>query len=301
MTSIPFVEANGAHIPALGLGTWTLRDEACFDAVQWALKVGYRHIDTAAMYGNEKIVGASLRASGLARNTIFITTKIWHTNLKPYDLWRSVETSLQRLGLSFVDLLLIHWPNRNVPLADSMRTLSAAKRQGLAHHIGVSNFSTPLLEEAVRLASEPLVVNQCEYHPYLDQSRIRAACRKHGIAFASYSPLGRGGLTEHSAVRAAMSIMGKGAVVLNPLVRTTAFLTGRHALLIDPTIQAIASAHGKTAAQVVLRWHLQQPATIAIPRSRSRHHIAENLDIFDFELSDEEMQHLSSLRRIDGL
>jgi diketogulonate reductase-like aldo/keto reductase len=264
MMIAPDVEANGARIPALGLGTWTLRDEACSDAVQWALAAGYRHVDTAAMYGNEDAVGAGLRASGLDRDAVFVTTKVWHSDLAPGDLRRSAEASLRRLGLSQVDLLLIHWPNRDIPLADTLRGLNDAKRQGLARHIGVSNFSARLVEEAVRLSREPLTVNQCEYHPFLDQGRVRAACRAHGLAFTSYCPL------------------GKGDLIRNPVIRS------------------VASTHGKTPAQVVLRWHVQQPATIAIPKSGNRMRIAENLDIFDFALSDEEMRRISGLARPDG-
>jgi len=264
MTPAHVVEVDGAQIPALGLGTWTLRGEACSEAVQWALETGYRHIDTAAMYGNEDAVGAGLKASGLTRDEIFVTTKVWHSDLGPADLQRSAEESLRRLGLSQMDLLLIHWPNRDIPLADTLRALNQAKRQGLTRHIGVSNFSVRLLDEAVRLSSERLMVNQCEYHPYLDQSRVREACRKHGLAFTSYCPLGRGDLMK------------------------------------DPVIQTIATAHRKTAAQVVLRWHVQQPATIAIPKSGNRDRIAENLDIFDFELSDDEMRRISGLARPGG-
>jgi diketogulonate reductase-like aldo/keto reductase len=264
MTTAPLVEANGAHIPAIGLGTWTLRDEACSEAVQWALEAGYRHIDTAAMYGNEEAVGAGLKASGLPRDAVFVTTKVWHSDLAPADFQRSAEASLARLGLSQVDLLLIHWPNSDIPLEDTVRALNEAKRQGLTRHIGVSNFSSRLLAEAVRYSGEPLVVNQCEYHPYLDQSRIREACRNHGMAFTSYCPLGKGDLT------------------------------------MNPVIQAIAPAHGKTAAQVVLRWHVQQEGVVAIPKSGNRTRIAENLDVFDFALSDEEMRRISALARPDG-
>jgi diketogulonate reductase-like aldo/keto reductase len=264
MTKAPLVEANGAHIPALGLGTWTLRGEACSEAVQWALEAGYRHIDTAAMYGNEEAVGAGLKASNVPRDQIFVTTKVWHSDLRPSELMRSAEASLQRLGLSQVDLLLIHWPNSDVPLNETVSALNEAKRQGLTRHIGVSNFSVRLLDEAVQHSSEPLVVNQCEYHPYLDQTHVRAACRKHGMAFTSYCPLGKGDLTK------------------------------------NPVIQALASAHGKTPGQVVLRWHVQQPSTVAIPKSGNQGRIAENLDIFDFELSADEMQQISGLARPDG-
>jgi diketogulonate reductase-like aldo/keto reductase len=259
-----FVEANGARIPALGFGTWTLRDGACVEAVQGAIGAGYRHVDTAAMYGNEEAVGAGLKASGVLRDEVFVTTKVWHSDLAPSDLRRSAEMSLKRLGLSQVDLLLIHWPNAEIPLADTLRALSDAKRQGLTRHIGVSNFSPRLVEEAVRLASEPLVVNQCEYHPHLDQSRVRAACAKHGLAFTSYTPLGKGDVLKEAVVR------------------------------------DIATAHAKSPAQVVLRWHVQQPGTVAIPKSANRERAAANLNIFDFALSDEEMHHISGLARPNG-
>ncbi len=264
MTKATLVEANGARIPSLGLGTWTLRDEACSDAVRAALNAGYRHIDTAAMYGNEEAVGSGLKTSGVARDEVFVTTKVWHSDLAPGDLLRSAEASLRRLNLSQVDLLLIHWPNSDVPLGDTLRALNDAKRQGLTRHIGVSNFSARLVEEAVRLSTEPLVVNQCEYHPYLDQSRVREACRRHGIAFTSYCPLGKGDLIG------------------------------------DPGIEAIARSHGKTPAQAILRWHVQQSGTIAIPKSGNRTRIVENLDIFDFALSEDEMRRISGLARPNG-
>lgn len=264
MTEAMIVEANGARIPALGLGTWTLKGEACSEAVRWALEAGYRHIDTAAMYGNEEDVGVGLKASGLNRDDIFVTTKVWHSDLEADDFRRSAEASLRRLGLSEVDLLLIHWPNSDVPIEETIGALNEAKRDGLTRHIGVSNFSARLVEQAVQLSEEPLVVNQCEYHPYLDQSRVHAACRKHGMAFTSYCPLGKGDLVR------------------------------------DPVIQEIATAHGRTGAQVVLRWHVQQPGTLAIPKSGNRQRIAENLNIFDFELSQEEMQRISGLARPDG-
>jgi diketogulonate reductase-like aldo/keto reductase len=264
MTTVPFVEANGARIPCLGLGTWTLRDRSCSDAVRWALQAGYRHVDTAAMYGNEEAVGAGLREAGLSRDEVFVTTKVWHSDLAPDDLRRSVEASLRRLAVSHVDLVLIHWPNGEIPLTGTLQALSQVKRQGLARHIGVSNFSARLVEEAVRLSDEPLAVNQCEYHPYLDQSLVRDACRRHGLAFTSYCPLGKGDLTN------------------------------------DPVIRAIASTHGRTPAQVVLRWHVQQPATIAIPKSGNRIRIAENLDIFGIALSEDEMRRISGLARFDG-
>lgn len=258
------VEANGARIPAIGLGTWQLREETCFNAVRWGLEAGYRHLDTAAMYENEEAVGEALKASGLDRDAVFVTTKVWPTDVAPGDLERAAEASLKRLGLSRVDLLLIHWPSADVPVPDSVRALANAKRQGLARHIGVSNFSARLVEQAVAATDEPLVTNQCEYHPYLNQDRVRAAGRRHGMAFTSYCPLGRGDLIG------------------------------------DPTVRAIAEAYERTPAQVILRWHVQQPGTIAIPRSGNRGRIAENLDVFGFTLAEDEMARLSALARPDG-
>ena len=258
------VHANGAAIPAIGLGTWKLLGEACVRAVEHALGIGYRHLDTAAMYGNEEAVGEGLRASGVPRGEVFVTTKVWYTDLKPGDLERSAEASLKRLGLDAVDLLLIHWPNPQMSLDGPIRALCEAKRRGLARHVGVSNFTVALLEEAVRLASEPLVANQCEYHPYLDQTPVLAACRSLGLAFASYSPLGRGGLLD------------------------------------DPIIREIATAHGRTPGQIVLRWHVQQPGVVAIPKSGTPERIAQNLAVFDFALSEEEMRRLHGLTKPDG-
>jgi diketogulonate reductase-like aldo/keto reductase len=255
--------SGGAAIPALGLGTWPLRGDECAEAVATALKTGYRHIDTAAMYGNEEAVGEGLRASGLKRGEVFVTTKVWPDDLAPADLRRSAESSLKRLGLDAVDLLLIHWPNARIALRETIPALVGAKRDGLARHIGVANFTVTLLDEAVALADEPIVANQCEYHPSLDQGPVLAACRKHGVAFVSYSPL------------------------------------GRTAELREPAIVAIAKARGRTPAQIVLRWHLQQGVG-AIPKSGNPARIAENFAVFDFTLSEDEMRRISGLGRRDG-
>lgn len=258
-----FVEANGARIPALGFGTWQLRDAACVSAVETALACGYRHIDTARMYGNEKAVGQGLRGSGLPRADVFVTTKVWRDDIGAGALERSAEASLRELELDAVDLLLIHWPNASIPLKDSIAALCNARRRGLARNIGVSNFPVALLDEAVALATEPLVANQCEYHPRLDQSAVIAACKRHGLAFVSYSPLGKGDL------------------------------------LADPVLTAIARRLGRKPSQVVLRWHLQQ-GVAAVPRSGSPAHIRDNIGVFDFALSAADMAAISALRRRDG-
>ena len=260
----PLVHANGAAIPALGLGTWAAGGDDCARAVDHALRVGYRHIDTAAMYRNEEAVGEGLRASGVPRDDVFVTTKVWSADIGAGALQRSAEASLRRLGLDAVDLLLIHWPNAAIPLAESIGALCDARRRGLVRHVGVSNFPSAMLDEAVRLADEPLVTDQSEYHPHLDQARLLAACRRHGLAFTSYCPLGRGALVD------------------------------------DPTVREIASARGKTPAQVLLRWHVQQPGVVAVPKSANPARIAENFAIFDFALTEAEMARLTGLAHGGG-
>lgn len=265
MPTAHLVHANGAAIPAIGLGTFTLKGEACARAVADAIAAGYRHIDTAVMYDNEEAVGAGLRDSGVPRDELFVTTKVWYEDIAPGDLERSAERSLNRLGLDQVDLLLIHWPNAAVPLAKSTAALCNAKGRGLARHIGVSNYPSAMLDEAVRLASEPLVANQCEYHPLLDQTRVIAACRRHGSAFTSYSPLGRSGASFDT-----------------------------------PVLTKLAAKHGKSVAQIVLRWHVQQDGVVAIPKSGDPGRIAENLDVFDFALAPDEVTAISALKRANS-
>ena len=262
MTNI--VHANGATIPAIGFGTWRLRGDAALKSVETALEAGYRHIDTAAMYGNEEQVGEAIRTHSTGRDEVFLTTKVWSSDLADGQLQRSAEASLRRLGLDVVDLLLIHWPSTTVPLKEQIGALCKARKQGLARHIGVSNFSPTYLDAAVRMAEEPIVTNQVEHHPYLDQSELFAVCQRHGIALTSYAPISRG------------------------------------ALLRDPVITEIGAARGKTPAQIVLRWHIQLPMNIAIPKSENPRRIAENIAIFDFELTGEEMRRISGLARPDG-
>jgi predicted aldo/keto reductase-like oxidoreductase len=177
-----FVEANGARIPAIGLGTWELRGRSCARLVGQAMKLGYRHIDTAQVYENEREVGEGLRASGIRRDEMFVTTKVWTTHFAPHDLERSTKESLVRLRMSDVDLLLLHWPNPHVPLAETLGALANARKLGLARHIGVSNFTVALIEEAVKACPEPLVCDQVEYHPYLDQTKVREACARNASA-----------------------------------------------------------------------------------------------------------------------
>lgn len=257
------VEAHGACIPAVGLGTMTLKEDLCVDIVQEALRLGYRHLDTAQMYGNEREVGEGLRASGVPRDDVFVTTKVWWNRFAAGDLERSVEESLENLKLSVVDLLLLHWPNPQVPLVETIGALNQVKRGGLTRHIGVANFTIPLLDEAVRLSSEPLVTNQIEVHPFIDQSKVIAACRGHGVSVTAYCPVARG------------KVPG------------------------NETLQRIGKAHGKSATQVALRWLVQQ-GLIVIPRTSNNGRLAENLAIFDFTLSESEMAEIHGLARPDG-
>ena len=169
------VEANGARIPAIGFGTMTLKDNVGIEMTEAALRGGYRHLDTAQMYGNEREVGEGLRASGVKREDVFVTTKVWHNRLAAGDLERSVDESLERLKLPQVDLLLIHWPNAAIPLKDTLGALAKVKRAGLTKHIGVANFTVALIEEAVGLADEPLVTNQIEVHPVEGPCRLPPA------------------------------------------------------------------------------------------------------------------------------
>ena len=235
-----FTEANGAKIPTLGLGTWQLCGRNGARVIEQALRLGYRHIDTAKNYGNERDVGEALRASGIGREEIFVTTKVPHVDLAPANLERAVKQSLANLRLSDVNLLLIHWPNPRIPLAETMDAMCKMKREGYARHIGISNFTVALVDEAVKLSSEPIVTNQIEWHPYLDQSKVRAACARHGIAVTAYSPIAQGQAAG------------------------------------DDTLARIGKRYGKTAGQVSLRWLVQNGA-IVIPRTSRVERLSENM------------------------
>jgi 2,5-diketo-D-gluconate reductase B len=261
--AIPFVEANGARIPAIGLGTWDLRGRTCARVIEQALRLGYRHIDTAEMYGNEREIGEGLRASAVRRDNVFVTTKVWQDHLAPRELERATKESLARLRLSDVDLLLIHWPSQRVPLAETMGALCRMKEVGFARHIGISNFTVPLMEEAVKLATAPLVTNQIEWHPYLGQSKIVAACRRHGLSVTAYSPIARGRAVSDKVLR----------------------LIGLH--------------HRKSAGQVSLRFLVQEGA-IVIPRTSKLERLEENMTIFDFELDAAEMDEIRALANPRG-
>jgi len=256
------VEVKGFKIPIVGLGTWALRGRDCARLTEQAIRIGYRHIDTAQMYDNEREVGEGVRASRL-RSEVVVTTKVQPTLLAPHDLERSVKESLARLQLDVIDLLLIHWPNPRVPLAETLGAMAKMKCEGYTRQIGVSNFTVALLEEATKVSAEPLVCNQIECHPFLNQDKVIAACRKHGMAVVAYSPIARG------------NAVG------------------------DKLLERIGKAHGKSAAQVCLRW-LTQQGIVVIPRTSKLDRLEENFALFDFELSDAEMREIAGLARRGG-
>jgi len=252
--------AHGAKMPAIGFGTMELPHRPA-ELVAAAIASGYRHIDTARKYGTEESVGEGIRASGIAREELFVTTKVTEENAREADFLRSAETSLKALGLNYVDLLLIHWPQPRVPFSETLGALAKAKRSGLTRHIGVSNFTLDMLDEAVHMCPEPLITNQIEYHAYLPQDRMLAALHRHGMILTAYCPIARG------------------------------------KLLTDSIVGEIAKARGKTHAQICLRWLVQQPMVAAVPRALEEQHIVENLDVFNFSLTDSEMRRLSDLRK----
>jgi 2,5-diketo-D-gluconate reductase B len=241
---------QGVEIPKLGFGTWQITGRDCEVAVRDALELGYRHIDTARAYGNEEQVGQGLHDAGLNRDEVFLTTKLWYTELSAAGVHDQIERSLRALKTEYVDLLLIHWPSREVPVAETLGAMLEARDAGRVRHLGVSNFPRRLLEEALRHA--PLICDQVEYHPYLGQPEVLALARERDLMVTAYSPLAQG------------------------------------AALHDPLLREIAHAHGKSPSQVVLRWLLDQPHVAAVPKASRHEHRAANLDIYDFELSDDE-------------
>jgi diketogulonate reductase-like aldo/keto reductase len=255
------VRAAGVAIPKIGLGTWQLRGVECAEIVAAAIAAGYTHIDTAQGYANEEFVGEGLRAAGVAREKVFITTKVRPDRLAGGDLQRSVDESLKKLGVASIDLLLIHWPNPDIPLEATIPALNEVKRDGRAHAIGLSNFTSALLDKAWSLTKEPFAAEQLEYHPYLDQTKMLAALRKRGMAIIAYCPIALGKVVD------------------------------------DPVIEAIGRAHGRSAAQVTLRWLVQQGDVVAIPKTARIERLKENIAVFDFALSEAEMAAMSALTR----
>lgn len=257
------VSVKGVEVPAPGLGTWQLKGRECVEAVEEALNIGYRHIDTAQVYENEDRVGSGMRRSDVDREEIFLTTKVWRDRLGTDKLKGSVEASLNRLNTEYVDLLLIHWPFPGLELQPALEKMEELVEENRARHIGVSNFTAKQMERAGELSNVPIFTNQVEYHPFLSQREVLQKCREMDAMLTSYSPLARG------------------EVVRNEL------------------LEEIGKRYGKSAAQVALRWNLQQEPVCPIPKASSEEHLKQNFDIHDFELSGEEMGRIHELASND--
>lgn len=285
------VTIKDATIPAIGFGTWELRGTTCENLVRAALDMGYRHIDTAQQYGNEQDVGKAIRASTVPRDQVFLTTKIRPdlflppfarrvinkglrilgrgSSIRPrraraVDFDRAIDVSLKALNVDHVDLLLLHWPSKVTPLEESLAALNRARERGLTRHIGVSNFPKRLMAEAVRLSDAPIVTNQVEYHPFLNQETVLRFTQDQDSSLTAHTPLAQGRGIGH------------------------------------PVLREIAERHKKSDTQVILRWLLQQPKVIAIPRTSKVENARSNLSIFDFALTAEEMRAVHGMATPDG-
>lgn len=256
---------QGVEIPEIGIGTYRLYGRECKQSVTEALAMGYRHVDTAQMYKNEKEVGDAVYSSPVDREDIFLATKVWHTNLEHDDVLQSVEDSLRQLRTPYVDLLLIHWPNQQFSLQQTFEAMLTLRDQGKALNVGICNFPMGLTKEVVEEHRIPILTNQVEYHPFLAQFDLLDYSYDHDFLITAYAPLARG-------------------EVMN-----------------NEELHAIAKEYGKTAAQISLRWLIEQENVVAIPKASSKEHLEENIDIFDFELSDEHFQRIDELDKTKRL
>ncbi|MDB5974990.1 MAG: aldo/keto reductase [Nevskia sp.] len=254
-----YVAVGGGRIPALGFGSYGMSTEEMLRMIPHALRAGFRHVDTAQVYGNEEGVGAGIEASGVPRSEVFITTKVWVANYAKSRFAASVDESLRKLRTDYIDLLLLHWPFDGVPLAEQIGTLNELVDVGKVRQIGVSNFNLALMRQSVNLTRHPLVTNQVEYHPYLNQSTLIAGAREAGMTVTAYC----------------------------------AMAVGR--VFAEPLLQEIARRHQKSVSQVVLRWLIQQDGVIALSRTVQESRVAQNVEIFNFELTNEEMAAVHSL------
>jgi 2,5-diketo-D-gluconate reductase B len=251
------LEIQGSTVPKLGFGTWEILGRDCEEAVLDALEIGYRHIDTAQAYDNEAEVGKALAATGVPRKELFLTTKLWPDEFHPDRVRPSAEGSLEKLQVNCIDLLLLHWPNADVPLEDTLGALAQLREEGLIRHFGVSNFPAGMLREALKVA--PIFADQVEFHPYLGQQPLVDLAAEMDFMVTAYSPLARGKVPD------------------------------------DPTLREIGEKHGKTAGQVALRWLLDKPNVATIPKASSHERRVENFEVFDFQLSDEDRAAIESL------
>ena len=259
------VSSNGANIPALGFGTFRMSGAEVMRILPEALRLGFRHVDTAQAYGNEAEVGEAIHASGIPRADIFVTTKVWVDKYRHDAFIASVDESLKKLRTDHVDLLLLHWPGgSDVPMAERIGTLNEVRKAGKVRHIGISNFNTAQMEEATRLSEAPIATNQVEYHPYLDQTKLLQTARRLGMSLTAYYAMANGKVPA------------------------------------DPLLADIGARHGKTAAQVALRWLVQQQDVVVLSKTATQARLKENFSIFDFALTREEMAAIRQLARPDG-
>lgn len=255
---------TGTQIPQLGLGTFKLQGSSGVSAVESALQMGYRHLDTAAMYGNHKEVGQALQNSGINRADVWITSKVWRDALEYDNVLRECDRALAELGTDYLDLYLIHWPNEDIPLADTFRAFKRLLDDQKIRHVGVANFTIARLKRALDATDIPITINQVEYHPYLNQERLLAFCTENNITLTAYCPIARGGVID------------------------------------DPIFQNIARVHSKTPTQVTLRWLLQKNI-IAIPKSGNPNRQRENLDVFGWTLNEDEMTQINTIQKHNRL
>ena len=253
------LQTQGISLPRLGLGTYRMQGDVCRAAVESALALGYRHIDTAEMYANEDAIGAAIAASGVAREDLHVTTKVWNENLAPDAMRRAFDTSLKKLRLDHVDLYLVHWPSPNMNLPAMFETLMKLKQEGRTRAIGVANFNIALLKTVVEDIRAPIACNQIEYHVMLDQTKVKKYLDAKSIPLVAYCPLAQG--------RAAS----------------------------DPTLLAIGKKHGASAAQVALKWLLDQDGVAAIPKAWRAESQKANFDALNIGLDDEDIKAIAGL------
>ena len=253
------ITTQGVAMPRLGFGTFRMPGAAAQSVVETAIALGYRHIDTAAMYENEAAVGAAIAASGVARNDLFITTKVWNDQLAPDALHRAFDASLRKLGLDHINLYLIHWPSKDMDMASTLEALTSLRERGLARAIGVCNFNLPMLRRAIEEIDAPIASVQVEYHPFLSQSALLGYLRRHGLPLTAYAPLAQG--------RAAS----------------------------DPVLASIGQKHGASAAQIAIAWLLDQPGVAVIPKAARPESQKANLAALDIRLDDEDRAAIAAL------
>jgi diketogulonate reductase-like aldo/keto reductase len=252
-----YCEVRGVRVPKVGLGTWRMEGEECYDAVSTALELGYRHVDTAQMYDNEAEVGRALADADVDRRDVFLTTKVNPRNADRAGVVESTKASLDRLDTPYVDLLLLHWPNPLVRIEETMDAMKRLVDEGRVHHVGVSNFPVPMLKKAREVSDVPILTNQVQFHPHRPQRKLLRYCQAEDLVLTGYSPLAQGDVVD------------------------------------DGTLREIGERYDKTPAQVALRWATQHRNVAVVPKSTSREHLADNLAVFDFKLTREEIDEVT--------